>query len=96
MEEVGTAMTHMCVIRVKGHVFQSLMLTPFLQLLYSHAENITRVAAGVLCEVAQDPDGAILIEWENATAPLTELLHSRNEGVGESTCMFTVLVWNPL
>ncbi len=32
--------------------------------------------------MAQDPEGAILIERENATAPLTELLHSRNEGVG--------------
>ncbi len=48
--------------------------------------NWVLLAAGVLCEVAQDPDGAILIERENATAPLTELLHSRNEGVGESTC----------
>ena len=54
----------------------------FPQLLYSHIENITRVAAGVLCELAQDPEGAALIERENATAPLTELLNSRNEGVG--------------
>ncbi len=53
------------------------------QLLSSHAENLTRVAAGVLCEIAQDQDGAALIEKDNATAPLTELLHSPNEGIGE-------------
>lgn len=53
------------------------------QLLYSHNENITRVAAGVLCELAQDVDGAALIDQENASAPLRELLNSRNEAVGE-------------
>ena len=57
------------------------------QLLYYHIENITRVAAGVLCEMAQDPEGAAQIERENATAPLTELLHSHNEGVGEWWCV---------
>ena len=55
----------------------------FVQLLYSHAENITRVAAGVLCEMAQDAEGVSQIEKQNATTPLTELLHSRNEGVGK-------------
>ena len=55
----------------------------FLQLLYSPIENIQRVAAGVLCELAADKEGAELIEQEGATAPLTELLHSRNEGVGK-------------
>jgi len=50
--------------------------------LYSPIENIQRVAAGVLCELAADKEGAVLIEQEWATAPLTELLHSRNEGVG--------------
>ena len=54
------------------------------QLLYSPIENIQRVAAGVLCELAQDKEAAEAIEAEGATAPLTELLHSRNEGVGES------------
>lgn len=53
-----------------------------LQLLYSPIENIQRVAAGVLCELAQDKEAAEAIEAEGATAPLTELLHSRNEGVG--------------
>lgn len=57
-----------------------------LQLLYSPVENIQRVAAGVLCELAQDKEAAEAIEAEGATAPLTELLHSRNEGVGESMC----------
>lgn len=55
------------------------------QLLYSPIENIQRVAAGVLCELAQDKEAAEAIEAEGATAPLTELLHSRNEGVGTST-----------
>jgi catenin beta 1 len=53
----------------------------FVQLLYNEIENIQRVAAGVLCELAADKEGASAIEVEGATAPLTELLHSRNEGV---------------
>ena len=36
----------------------------------------------MLCELAADKEGAQMIEGEGATAPLTELLHSRNEGVG--------------
>lgn len=31
--------------------------------------------------MAQDKEGAEAIEAENATAPLTDLLHSRNEGI---------------
>lgn len=61
---------------------------PRLQLLYSPVENIQRVAAGVLCELAQDKEAAEAIEAEGATAPLTELLHSRNEGVGECTFIY--------
>ena len=38
----------------------------------------------VLCELAADKEGALMIEQEGATAPLTELLHSRNEGVGNA------------
>ncbi|XP_015513274.1 armadillo segment polarity protein isoform X2 [Neodiprion pinetum] len=53
----------------------------FVQLLFNEIENIQRVAAGVLCELATDKEGAEMIEQEGATAPLTELLHSRNEGV---------------
>merc|ERR1712168_127200 len=63
-------------------VIRSLNCIPlFVQLLYSNIENIQRVAAGVLCELAADKEGAESIEQEGATAPLTELLHSRNEGV---------------
>merc|ERR1719423_104902 len=55
-------------------IIRGLSVIPiFVQLLYNEIENIQRVAAGVLCEVAADAEGA--------TAPLTELLHSRNEGV---------------
>ncbi|NWU72194.1 PLAK protein, partial [Pterocles burchelli] len=50
------------------------------QLLYSPVENIQRVAAGVLCELAQDKEAADAIDAEGASAPLMELLHSRNEG----------------
>lgn len=53
----------------------------FVQLLFNEIENIQRVAAGVLCELAVEKEGAEIIEQEGATAPLTELLHSRNEGV---------------
>ncbi|CAL4154381.1 unnamed protein product [Meganyctiphanes norvegica] len=53
----------------------------FVELLYHDIENIERVAAGVLCELASDRKGAEMIEQEGATAPLTELLNSRNEGV---------------
>lgn len=69
----------------EGHnraVIRGLSCIPlFVQLLYSPIENIQRVAAGVLCELAADKEGAEMIEQEGATAPLTELLHSRNEGV---------------
>ncbi|KAL4217021.1 Catenin beta-1 [Mactra antiquata] len=69
----------------EGHnraVIRGLNCIPlFVQLLYSPVENIQRVAAGVLCELASDKEGAELIEQEGATAPLTDLLHSRNEGV---------------
>lgn len=63
-------------------VIRGLSVIPiFVQLLYNEIENIQRVAAGVLCEIASDKEGADMIEQEGATAPLTELLHSRNEGV---------------
>ena len=64
-------------------IIRGLSVIPiFVQLLYNEIENIQRVAAGVLCELAADKEGAAMIEQEGATAPLTELLHSRNEGVG--------------
>ena len=54
-----------------------------MQLLHSQNENIQHVAAGVLCELASEKEGAETIEHEGATSPLTELLNSRNEGVGQ-------------
>merc|ERR1719239_1831327 len=69
----------------EGHnraIIRGLSVIPiFVQLLYNEIENIQRVAAGVLCELAADREGAVMIEQEGATAPLTELLYSRNEGV---------------
>ncbi|KAK6632647.1 hypothetical protein RUM43_013415 [Polyplax serrata] len=63
-------------------VIRSQFVIPiFVQLLFNEIENIQRVAAGVLCELASDKEGAEMIEQEGATTPLTELLHSRNEGV---------------
>lgn len=53
-----------------------------LQLLYSYVENVKRVSAGVLCELALDKQSAELIDAEGASAPLMELLHSNNEGIG--------------
>lgn len=60
---------------------QQAVIPIFVQLLFNDIENIQRVAAGVLCELAADKEGAEMIEHEGATAPLTELLHSRNEGM---------------
>ncbi|XP_065834017.1 catenin beta-1-like isoform X1 [Oscarella lobularis] len=53
----------------------------FVQLLYSSHENVVRVASGALCEMAFEKEYAEAIEAENAAAPLTELLQSRNEGI---------------
>ena len=64
-------------------------INTFVQLLYNEIENIQRVAAGVLCELAADKEGAEMIEEAGATAPLTNLLHSHNEGV--ATYAATVL-----
>jgi catenin beta 1 len=63
-------------------IIRGLNIIPtFVQLLYSEIENIQRVGVGVLCEVASDKEGAEMIEAEGATVPLTDLLHSRNDGV---------------
>ncbi|XP_016333964.1 junction plakoglobin-like, partial [Sinocyclocheilus anshuiensis] len=53
----------------------------FVQLLYSPLDNVKRVAAGVLCELALDKQSAEIIDSEGASAPLMELLHSSNEGI---------------
>lgn len=52
-------------------------------------ENVKRVAAGVLCELALDKQSAELIDAEGASAPLMELLHSNNEGIGMVYSSFT-------
>lgn len=44
------------------------------------------MAAGVLCELAQDKEAADAIDAEGASAPLMDLLHSPNEGTGEGPC----------
>lgn len=54
------------------------------QLLYSPVDNVKRVAAGVLCELALDKPSAEVIDAEGASAPLMELLHSNNEGIGRT------------
>ncbi|KAA8595177.1 hypothetical protein FQN60_012312, partial [Etheostoma spectabile] len=51
------------------------------QLLYSPVDNVKRVAAGILCELALDKPSAELIDSEGASAPLMDLLHSNNEGI---------------
>ena len=67
--------TNRTIIRLKPTI------NTFVQLLYNEIENIQRVAAGVLCELAADKEGAEMIEEAGATAPLTNLLHSHNEEV---------------
>ena len=57
-------------------------------------ENIQRVAAGVLCELALDKTKAEIIESEGASTPLTELIHSKNEGVGRFYKIFKFLVYH--
>lgn len=57
------------------------MTGDFTEFISINSCSLQRVAAGVLCELAADKEGAEMIEQEGATAPLTELLHSRNEGV---------------
>jgi len=53
-----------------------------MKIVISRFPKITNFS-GVLCELAADKEGASMIEGEGATAPLTELLHSRNEGIGK-------------
>jgi len=59
------------------------------QFLYSRVDNIVRVAAGLLCELAQETESVTEIERENATSRLTELLRSSNEGIG--TCIYIMV-----
>ncbi|XP_061829790.1 junction plakoglobin-like isoform X1 [Nerophis lumbriciformis] len=65
----------------RGEIASMQTIPLFVQLLYSYVENVKRVAAGVLCELALDKHSAELIDAEGASAPLMELLHSNNEGI---------------
>ena len=64
---------------IRGHS----IIPIFVGLLFNEIENIQRVAAGVLCELSTEKEGAEMIEAEGATGPLNELIKSHNEGVGE-------------
>jgi len=55
----------------------------FVRLLYSPNENILRVAAGVLCELAAEKEGAELIIREGGLGRLNELCRSANEAVAQ-------------
>ncbi|OQR71856.1 armadillo segment polarity protein-like, partial [Tropilaelaps mercedesae] len=60
----------------------SMQITPvFVRLLYSDLENVQRVAASFLCELALDREGAARIDSDGATALLNEFVHSRNDVV---------------
>ncbi|XP_064421403.1 junction plakoglobin a [Latimeria chalumnae] len=65
----------------RAQIMQHDTVPLFVQLLYSPVENIQRVAAGVLCELAQEREAAEIIDRQGASAPLMELLHSQNEGI---------------
>uniref|UniRef100_A0A672SVS8 Junction plakoglobin n=1 Tax=Sinocyclocheilus grahami TaxID=75366 RepID=A0A672SVS8_SINGR len=65
----------------RGEIASMQTIPLFVQLLYSYVENIKRVSAGVLCELALDKQCAEMIDAEGASAPLMELLHSPNEGI---------------
>ncbi|XP_029008425.1 junction plakoglobin a [Betta splendens] len=60
----------------------SLQTIPLMvQLLYSPVDNVKRVAAGALCELALDKAAAEAIDSEGASSPLMEMLRSSNEGI---------------
>uniref|UniRef100_A0A8C7D397 Junction plakoglobin n=1 Tax=Oncorhynchus kisutch TaxID=8019 RepID=A0A8C7D397_ONCKI len=65
----------------RGEIASMQTIPLFVQLLYSYVENVKRVSAGVLCELALDKQSAEMIDAEGASAPLMELLHSNNEGI---------------
>lgn len=72
-------------------MIRQLDLVPLItQLLYSESEYLQRAAASLLYELTSDNDGSLAIEQEGASARLTELLHSRNEAVGELSNIFSV------
>uniref|UniRef100_A0A8C5C2S5 Junction plakoglobin b n=1 Tax=Gadus morhua TaxID=8049 RepID=A0A8C5C2S5_GADMO len=78
----------------RGEIASMQTIPLFVQLLYSYVENVKRVSAGVLCELALDKQSAELIDAEGASAPLMELLHSNNEGIGGRTHTHTYIYTN--
>ncbi|XP_050437579.1 armadillo segment polarity protein-like [Adelges cooleyi] len=64
-------------------------MSVLIQLLFNNFENIQRLAADTLNELAADKEGADMIEAEGGTASLTDLLHCGNEAL--ATCAAAVL-----
>ncbi len=61
-------------------ILRELKCIPLLaQLLYMQKEHIQKVACGCLCELANEKDFSEMIENENVTDKLTELLRSKDE-----------------
>ncbi|XP_059385203.1 junction plakoglobin-like [Carassius carassius] len=86
MEEIVEGCTGALHILARDHINKTTIsnmdtIPLFVQLLYSPLDNVKRVAAGVLCELALDKQSAEIIDSEGASAPLMELLHSSNEGI---------------
>ncbi|KAF3845673.1 hypothetical protein F7725_002751, partial [Dissostichus mawsoni] len=52
----------------RGEIANMQTIPLFVQLLYSYVENVKRVSAGVLCELALDKQSAELIDSEGASA----------------------------
>ncbi|CAL8332276.1 unnamed protein product [Merluccius merluccius] len=65
----------------RGDIANMQTIPLFVQLLYSPVDNVKRVAAGILCELALDKQSAEQIDAEGASSPLMDLLHSNNEGI---------------
>lgn len=57
-------------------------ISVLIQLLFNNSENIKRLAADTLNELAADKEGVDMIEAEGGTASLNELLHCGNEALG--------------
>lgn len=88
MEEVIECVTGTLHILAKDPQSRSIMrsqqgfMSVLIQLLFSNFENLQRLAADTLNELAADKEGADMIEAEGGTSSLTELLHCGNEALG--------------
>lgn len=88
MEEVIECVTGTLHILAKEPQSRSIMrsqqgfMSILIQLLFNNFENIQRLAADTLNELASDKEGADMIEAEGGTASLSELLHCGNETLG--------------